>query len=151
MDRIDADILNMIQNEFPLSERPYADIANRVGVSEEECLARVARMKEVGLIRRLGGIFDSPSMGMKSTLCAMMVPNEALDRTAEVINSFKEVTHNYQRDHRYNIWFTVTAESETRRSDILRSITEQSGLDVFSMPVIKAYKIKAVFKVGEQV
>ncbi|MGE5406040.1 MAG: AsnC family transcriptional regulator [Candidatus Saccharibacteria bacterium] len=148
MDRTDADILNIIQDKFPVSERPFAEIADRVGISEDECLARVALMKEQGLIRRLGGIFDSPSMGMKSTLCAMIVPGDAIDSTVQVINEFKEVTHNYLRDHRYNIWFTVTADSESRRTDILQSIAAHTGFEVFSMPVRKAYKIKAVFKVG---
>lgn len=149
MDAIDTAILNIIQEKFPLVQRPFAEIGERVGISESECLERVKRLKEEGIIRRLGGVFDSPAMGMVSTLCAMTVPEEDVDMVAAIVNAYPEVTHNYLRSHSLNMWFTVTASDEERKQQIINEIENKSGCRVYSMPVRRTFKIKAVFPVGQ--
>lgn len=120
MDNIDAKILNYLQQGMTLSSRPYQDMADELGIAEEEVLARIQKLRDRGLIRRLGGVFDSPKMGMKSTLCAMEVPQERIEEVAKLVNAYREVTHNYLRNDRYNMWFTVTASSSEELERILQ-------------------------------
>lgn len=150
MDAIDAKILNIIQNGLPLHERPYSVIAEQVGITEEECISRVQSMRASGVIRRIGAVFDTARMGMKSTLCAMAVPGDRVEEVAALLSQYDEVTHNYGRKHDWNLWFTVTARSVSERERILAEIEEKCGYKVISMPVIKGYKIKAVFNLDEQ-
>lgn len=150
MDLIDAKILNYLQEGLALSNRPFLDMARELGMAEEAVLARIQVLRDQGLIRRLGGVFDSPRMGMKSTLCAMEVPEERISEVAELVNSYREVTHNYLRNHQYNMWFTVTAPSKEDLERILQEIQTTTGFMVTSMPVRKRYKIKVAFELDEE-
>ncbi|MBW1992440.1 MAG: AsnC family transcriptional regulator, partial [Deltaproteobacteria bacterium] len=114
MDPLDRAILNEIQSHFPIVSRPYEEVGRRVGASEAEVLRRVQRLYDAGVIRRIGANFTSRKLGYTSTLCAAEVPAEELERFAEVVNRYPGVTHNYLRRHRYNVWFTLIAESEER-------------------------------------
>ena len=135
MDRVDARILNYLQEGISLSPRPFLDMARELGISEETVLARIEALRNQGLIRRLGGVFDSPRMGMKSTLCAMEVPEARIEEVAQKVNAYREVTHNYLRDDVYNMWFTVTASSQEDLERILQEIEADTGIAVVSMPV----------------
>jgi DNA-binding Lrp family transcriptional regulator len=150
MDNIDAKILNYLQQGMTLSSRPYQDMADELGIAEEEVLARIQKLRDRGLIRRLGGVFDSPKMGMKSTLCAMEVPQERIEEVAKLVNAYREVTHNYLRNDRYNMWFTVTASSSEELERILQEIRTDTGLVVTSMPVRQRYKIKVAFELDDE-
>lgn len=150
MDLIDAKILNYLQEGLTFSNRPFLDMAQELGMAEEEVLARIQVLRDQGLIRRLGGVFDSPRMGMKSTLCAMEVPEDRISEVAELINSYHEVTHNYLRNDQYNMWFTVTAHIKEDLERILLEIQTTTGLVVTSMPVRKRYKIKVAFEFDEE-
>ncbi len=150
MNHIDARILNRIQKGIPLSPHPFQEVAQELGISETLVLERIQKLRDEGLIRRLGGVFDSPKMGMKSTLCALEVPEERITEVAEKINAYREVTHNYLRDNLYNMWFTVTASSQEDLERILGEIRSLTGLEVVSMPVLKRYKIRVVFPFDEQ-
>lgn len=146
----EKEILNRLQNDFPLTVAPYKDIAAAMGISEEEVIKSIRRLKEAGIIRRIGAVFDSPAMGFASTLCAMQVPEDKLERAAAMINQHKGVTHNYLRDNSvFNLWFTVTAPSRQELQEILTELERESGLEIHRMPTKKAYKIKAVFEIGE--
>ena len=114
LDDLDRAILNEIQSHFPIESRAYAEVGRRVGASEEEVLARVSAMTDAGVIRRIGANFTSRKLGYTSTLCAARVPEDRLDRFVAVVNRYPGVTHNYLRRHRYNVWFTLIAESEER-------------------------------------
>jgi len=149
MDQIDAQILNYLQQGITLSSSPFQDMAGELGIAEELVLARIQALRDQGLIRRLGGVFDSPKMGMKSTLCAMEVPEEKIEEVAQLVNAYREVTHNYLRKDQYNMWFTVTAPSLERLEWILQEIQARTGLAVTSMPVRQRYKIKVVFELDE--
>jgi len=150
MDKVDLKLLNLLQEGLSLNSRPFLLLAEALGIEENECLQRIIALRNQGIIRRIGGIFDSKSIGWKSTLCAMKVPDFDMERVAELVNSFDEVTHNYVRDDEtYNVWFTITAPSEEKLTELIRKIEGVAGYKVESMPVLKAYKIKVVFKFAE--
>ncbi len=151
MDKIDKDILNIIQSGFPVSARPYAVIGDRVGITEEEAYGRVMNLKENGVIRRIGATFDSRKLHFTSTLCTVSAPEEKIDDVAGVISSFSEVTHNYQRNHKYNVWFTLIAESQKRIEEILGEITQKTGVNgIRNMPAGERFKIKVDFKFNSE-
>ena len=146
LDDLDRAILNEIQSNFPLVPRPYAEMGKRVGASESEVLERVRYMHEAGIIRRIGANFTSRKLGYTSTLCAARVPPENLEHFAEVVNRYPGVTHNYLRKHRYNVWFTLIAESRERLTQILDEIRETSGVtEILSLPAEEVFKIKVDF------
>lgn len=148
MDKLDRAILNEIQSHFPLVGRPYDEIGKRVGAAEEQVLARVQAMYEAGVIRRIGANFTSRKLGYTSTLCAAKVPREKLDHFVAVVNRYPGVTHNYLRKHRYNVWFTLIAESEERLNQIIKEISGASGIkDILSLPAQEVFKIKVDFPV----
>ncbi len=146
LDDLDRAILNEIQSNFPLTPRPYAEMGRRVGAGEEEVLARVQALYDAGVIRRIGANFTSRKLGYTSTLCAARVPSEKLEGFAEVVNHYPEVTHNYVRQHRYNVWFTLIAESPERLAEILKEIREASGVnEILSLPAKEVFKIRVDF------
>lgn len=148
LDKTDQSILNILQNSFPLTLRPYQDIAIQLAITEDEVLKRIGRMKAEGLIRRIGGIMDSGQMGFYSTLCATAVPVERIDEVAAIINENSGVTHNYLREHHYNIWFTITCSSRTEAQRQIKGLEEAAGCRIISMPTRKVYKIKVSFDMG---
>ncbi|MGI6513317.1 MAG: Lrp/AsnC family transcriptional regulator [Syntrophomonadaceae bacterium] len=150
MDQVDIKILNYLQEGITLSPRPFLDMARELGISEETILARIEALRDRGLIRRLGGVFDSPRMGMKSTLCAMEVPEARIPEVAQQVNAYREVTHNYLRNDVYNMWFTVTASSGEDLERILQEIESYTGIKVISMPVRQRYKIKVAFALNDE-
>ena len=147
MDQKDKEILNIIQTGFPIAARPYAEIGEKVGLSEDEAFERIMRLRDEKIIRRIGATFDSRKLHFTSTLCALKCPPEKLEAVAEIVSGFPQVTHNYERAHAYNLWFTVIAESEEKLQAILSEISERGGVDkVRSMPAKKLIKIKVDFK-----
>ena len=121
LDELDKAILNQIQSSFPITPRPYAAVGESLGLSEAEVVARVQRMMQDGVIRRIGANFNSRQLGYTSTLCAAQVPPEQIDQFIQVVNQYPGVTHNYLRRHRLNIWFTLIAEStDADRRDFRR-------------------------------
>jgi DNA-binding Lrp family transcriptional regulator len=146
LDELDRAILNEIQSHFPIESRPYAEVGKRVGATEEEVLARVAAMVDGGVIRRIGANFTSRKLGYTSTLCAARVEPESLEQFVTVVNRYPGVTHNYLRRHRYNVWFTLIAESEERLDQILAEISRASEVvEILSLPAQDVFKIKVDF------
>jgi siroheme decarboxylase len=146
LDDLDRAILNEIQSHFPIASRPYAAMGEKVGAAEEEVLERVAAMAEAGIIRRIGANFTSRKLGYTSTLCAARVPPELLDQFVAVVNRYPGVTHNYLRRHRFNVWFTLIAESAGRLNQILEEISRASGVaEILSLPAHEVFKIKVDF------
>ncbi|MCX5846550.1 MAG: AsnC family transcriptional regulator [Deltaproteobacteria bacterium] len=147
MDIIDKKILNIIQKDFPIVAEPFKVVADKVGINEDEILERIARMKQEGIIRRIGAVFDSRKMGFVSTLCAARVPEERLKAFVEVVNSYAGVTHNYRRNHEYNVWFTFIAPDEETLAKSLDEIRDKTGInDVISMSATRTFKIDASFE-----
>ncbi|MBI4644021.1 MAG: Lrp/AsnC family transcriptional regulator [Deltaproteobacteria bacterium] len=147
LDDLDKAILNEIQSHFPMVSRPYAEMGKRVGAPEEEVLRRVQAMCDAGVIRRIGANFTSRKLGYTSTLCAASVPPEQVEQFAETVNRYPGVTHNYLRRHRYNVWFTLIAESPAKLEEILEEISRVTGIQVLSLPAHEIFKIKVDFPV----
>ena len=146
---LDRNLLKFLQNNFPITPEPFKDLALYFEVTEEEILERVRKLKEKGIIRRIGGVCDSRKLGYKSTLCAMSVPQERLQETTEIVNSYLGVTHNYLREHHLNMWFTLIAPSQKKLEQIIFEITTKTGLPVKSLPASRIFKIKVEFEIPE--
>lgn len=145
---VDRKILDILQNDFPLAIQPFQEMSKRLNISEEELLTRIGAMKASGVIRRIGGIMDSRNLGFYSTLCAVTVPEARIEEAAEVINQLRGVTHNYLRDHEYNMWFTLTMPSREELEAKLGELETLLGLKITNMPAQKVYKIKVSFDMG---
>ena len=146
MDAIDHKILNLIQTAFPLEVEPYRWIGEQAGVTQEEALNRVRQLRESGIIRRIGAVFDPKKLGFVSTLCAARVPEEKLTGFVKLVNAYPGVTHNYRRNHDYNVWFTVIAAGEDELNRLLDEIKEKTGInDILDLRAVRTFKINARF------
>lgn len=146
MDKVDKEILNRIQSDFPISPTPYAVIADEMGLSEPEVLQRVSRLKSKGIIRRIGANFVPGKLGYVSTLCAARVPNDKLEMFADTVNRYPGVTHNYLRENDYNVWFTFIAPSMDQIKESLTRISRETGIpDILNLPATRVFKIRAHF------
>ena len=146
MDKTDKLLLNRIQSDFPVSSRPWAIIANEFGLSEDEVIHRVRRLKSDGIIRRIGGNFVPGKLGYVSTLCAAKVPKEKISAFAGAVNRYTGVTHNYVRENGYNVWFTFIAPSMETIEKNLKEITRKTGvMEIINLPATHVFKIKAHF------
>ena len=148
MDDVDRAILNRIQSRFPISPRPYREIAEELSLTEADVIQRVRRLKAGGIIRRIGGNFVPEKLGFVSTLCAARVPEDRIADFAVAVNRHAGVTHNYQRDNHFNVWFTYIAPSMAEIEENLSRIAEETGVDtILNLPATKVFKIKAKFDV----
>ncbi len=148
IDTINKTLLNNIQIDFPIDSRPFHIIAQKLGLTEDEVIHRIRQMKDDLLIRRIGGNFSPYKLGYYSTLCAARVPEEKIDFFTKTVNSYSGVTHNYQRDHGFNIWFTFIAPSVEIIEKNLRDISDATQVEpILNLPATKVFKISANFKV----
>ncbi len=139
------ELLYQMQHAFPLTQRPFRELADTLGSSEEAVMDAVRQLKEERIIRQTSAIFDTKRLGYKSSLVAFKVPEEKIEDAAEIINAHPGVSHNYLRNHDYNIWFTMAVAPDTalgleKTIDILK---ERSGAeDAIILPTLKMFKIK---------
>jgi DNA-binding Lrp family transcriptional regulator len=141
---LERHLLNDYQHGFPLSPTPYADIAHELGVSEAEVLTTLARLQQQGAVSRVGAVLRPNTVGV-STLAAMAVPNAELETVAALVSAYPEVNHNYEREHRLNLWFVVTAPDSARLQKVLDEITSRSGYEVLPFPLLEDYHIDLGF------
>jgi DNA-binding Lrp family transcriptional regulator len=148
MDDADRAILNRIQADFPITSRPFLALAEELGLPEADVIARISRLKQAGIIRRIGGNFVPGKLGYVSTLCAARVPEEKVRRFAEAVNRHVGVTHNYLRDNTFNVWFTFIAPSTEDIEARLKEIAAETGVsEILNLPATKVFKIRAQFEV----
>ena len=146
MDELDKKIVTAIQGGLPAEERPFDALAARLGIRPDEMLARVRRLAGDGLIRRLGPVFDSRSLGYMSTLVAARIPPERLAEVAARVARLPGVTHNYERRHAYNLWFTLTCPSAQELERTLAGLRKETGIpDFHNLPALAVYKIRVQF------
>ena len=146
---LEKSLLNEIQTAFPISQDPYGDLASKVGCDRDAAHRAVQQMRDAGLIRRLGGIFDGSKLGYKGCLVAVRVEPDHLEQAAACAAAYPEVTHNYERDDAYNLWFTIVAGSDERLTQILDDVRSCEGVHAVSaLPATKTFKIKVDFKFG---
>lgn len=149
MDSLDKKLLTTIQYDFPVCSRPYQRLGEQLGISEQEVIQRIRRLKKTGLIRFIAGIFAPRKLGYHSTLCTMEVPRENLVEVVELLNNYLGVTHNYLRDHSYNLWFTLIMPSELYLQKTIRDIEVNTGCKVYNLPALKLFKIKVKFGIPD--
>jgi siroheme decarboxylase len=148
LDDSDRAILNRIQSDFPVTSRPYQVMAAELGLTEGEVIERVQRLKQSGIIRRIGGNFVPGKLGYVSTLCAARVPADQVARFAEAVNRHPGVTHNYLRENTFNVWFTFIAPSMEEIEAKLKEISAETGIaEILNLPATHVFKIKAQFDV----
>lgn len=137
-------LLDGFQRDFPLEPRPYAAIAERLGCGEEVVIDMLRSLRESGLVSRIGPVF-APHRAGASTLAAMAVPPDRLEEVAAMVSGYEEVNHNYEREHRFNLWFVVTAPDSTRVETVLDEIGRRTGLEVLDLPLEQAFHIDLGF------
>ncbi len=142
---LEQHLLNDFQRDMSLSATPYADMAKKLNVSEEEVLQSIQSLQNRGVISRVGPVFRPNRIGV-STLAAMSVPEQDLECVARIISAFPEVNHNYEREHEYNLWFVVTASSEEHLDIVLNEIEQHAEYPLMSLPMLDDYFIDLAFK-----
>jgi len=142
LDERDRELLNAVQWDFPLDPRPFAQLADRLGTDESDVLDRVTRVKEAGVLRQLSAIFDTRALGYSSALVAAKLDPDHIDAAADVINEHPGVSHNYKRNHEYNLWYTLAVPPGESFDDHLDVLHRGSGASVTrKLPTLKLYKI----------
>src|SRR5208283_871602 len=128
-DQTDLAVLNALQNDLPLVSRPWKTIADQLGITETEVLGRMKKLEGAGIIRGISPVFEFHHLGLHAaTLVALHVPVENTDKIAAIISSYAEVSHNFQRDHYYSLWFTIAAQNENGIKRVLDEILQRTGI-----------------------
>jgi DNA-binding Lrp family transcriptional regulator len=134
MDAIARKIINQLQGDFPITEQPYAQVAERLGITETELLQQLTNLLDQGLLSRFGPLYHAERLGGGLTLAAMPVPETEFEQVAAQVNAFPEVAHNYARNHELNMWFILATEQPERIDEVIQEIEAQTGLPVYNMP-----------------
>jgi siroheme decarboxylase len=145
LDDTDKQLLNLLQGSFPITQRPFAAIADAAGLTEAEVIERTAYLLDKRIIRELTPIFDTRALGYESMLVAAKVDSEHPHRAAQIINSHPGVTHNYLRNHDFNLWFTLAVEPDSPlgMQGTLEVLREKTGAEsIRQLPTLKLFKIR---------
>lgn len=145
MDVIDRKLLNLIQEEFPLTEKPFEAIGKQAGISGEEALERIRRLTEEGYIRRIGLVLERKKLGYASLLCGTQANADTIETIAEEINKEPGVTHNYEREGELNLWFTVTMKTIDDINTFITKLENTFPIKVYRFPEKRTFKIKTFF------
>lgn len=137
-------LLNDYQRGLPLCAEPFAAIAEQCGVSEGDVIGTLQSLNDRGLISRVGPVF-APKRAGASTLAALAVPVHDINRVADIVSSYDEVNHNYQREHEFNLWFVVTAADQQAVDRVLDEIEQKTGLAVLDLPMERSFYIDLGF------
>jgi|YelNatPaOPRAMG01_1025707.scaffolds.fasta_scaffold11772_9 DNA-binding Lrp family transcriptional regulator len=152
-DEIDRELLQILQDDFPMVSRPWKEVGDKLNISEDEVIARLKRLREDGVIQKVGPVLDSSKIGLTATtLVAMKIPESRVDTVSRIINQYSNVSHNYLRDHEYNLWFTMTASDNEELSALLNEITEKTGVaqdDILNLPTLQRFKIDVRFQLAQ--
>jgi len=142
MDELERAIVNRLQGGFPLSERPFAEAASELGIDAATLITKLQAMLEAGTLTRFGPMYDAERLGGAFTLCAMSVPAADFERVAALVNAHPEVAHNYERAHRYNMWFVIAAASRAQIAPLIAAIEAETGYPVLDLPREQEYFIE---------
>lgn len=146
---MDRKLLDMLQEEFPLAEKPFLEIGEKMGITGNEVKTRMERLKAKGYIRRIGPVLDAKKLGYHSLLCAAVVRPDIIEDLAYAINAEPSVTHNYERDGELNLWFTVTMKTQSDIDKFLKGIEDKFSITIHRFPEKRTFKIKTRFITGE--
>jgi siroheme decarboxylase len=142
----DRALINVLQGDFPLTRRPFAEVGARLGLDEGEVLARLRRMLDQRVLTRFGPMFQVERIGGAFCLAAMRVPEADFERVAVQVNGFPEVAHNYRREHALNMWFVLATERREAITDCAARIETATGLPVFLFPKEREYFVEMKLK-----
>lgn len=145
LDALDRRLIDSFQRDLPLCPEPYRAMAERLNVSVALVMQRLERLEALGALSRIGAVVAPHKTGW-STLAAMAVHEARLEAVADLVSSYPEVNHNYERQHRLNLWFVVTASSRARVQAVLDEIAEATAIEVLDLPLERAYGIDLGFK-----
>lgn len=141
---LDCALLNRVQKDFPLDSRPFATIAEELGMPEQAVIDRLQALAALGAISRFGAVFK-PNVVGASTLAAMAVPQDRIEETAAVVNAMPGVNHNYLREHEYNLWFVIIAPDRPELDERLSAIQSKTGYPLLDLPMEQSYHIDLGF------
>ncbi|MDH5206163.1 MAG: AsnC family transcriptional regulator [Hylemonella sp.] len=150
LDPVDARLIDRLHDNFPLTERPFADVGRELGLDEETVLERLRTLLSQGTLTRFGPMFQIERAGGEFVLAALEVPEADFARVAQIVNEMPEVAHNYRRAHRMNMWFVVAASSSEEVQAALRSIRERTGLQVHAFPKEREYFVGLRLRAGNE-
>lgn len=150
LDEIDRMLLSIIQEEFPVVNDPWGVLAEKIGITSIEVFEKTKRLYDLGVIRKIGPVLETDRVGLSArTLVLMKVPEDRVEEVGEIVSGFDSVTHNYLREHEYNLWFTLITSSEEKLRSSLEEILEATGIpesDVLDLPVTSKHKIKVKYQ-----
>ncbi len=151
MDDTNIKLMNLLQKGLPLEKNPYGILAAQLDISSSEVLARIKDLFQEGYIRRLGGTFNNSGMGYTSILFGISVPDDIFNPVADYVNSFKGVTHNYQRNSKLNMWFTFSFNDVAEKEALIQGLRERfEFLEIFEFPNLRNYKLNVYFDMEER-
>lgn len=142
LDAVDRLLINRLQDGLPLVARPYATVAEALGITEGDLLYRLERLREGGVLSRFGPMYHAERLGGGLTLAALAVPEARYDEVVETVNAFPEVAHNYRREHELNMWFVLATETPPRIAETIAGIEAATGLPVFNMPKEEEFHVR---------
>src|SRR5574343_534437 len=142
LDAIDRAIIDTLQGDFPLCERPYAAAAERLGIGEADLIGRLERMLADKVLTRFGPMFQIERMGGAFVLAALSVPEERYEAVVEQVNALPEVAHNYRREHLLNMWFVLATEKPEGIAEAIARIEAETGLPIHAFPKEKKYFVQ---------
>jgi DNA-binding Lrp family transcriptional regulator len=145
--KLQKQLCNVLQDGLPICPKPYDDLAKYLNNNEETILQEIRELKESGVIRRICALINSRALGMTGTLVAAHIPEENLQEVAEAVNSLENVSHNYLREHYYNLWFTLQAESPKQIEVTVSNLSGRFGIDFYSLPIERVFKLDVRFDV----
>jgi len=147
LDQLDRQLLNILQDSFPICERPYLAVAEQVGISEEELIRRIENLLATNYLTRFGPMYHAERMGGGLSLAAMAIPADDFERVNHIVNSLPEIAHNYERDHDFNMWFVIATEELDEVDATVKRIQALTGYPVYNMPKIEEFYVGLRFAV----
>lgn len=141
LDSIDRSLINKLQAGLALTPHPFAALGEELGIGEDEIVSRLKHLRDIGVFTRFGPFFDVEAMGGNFCLCAMDVPAQRFEQVMTLVNAHAEVAHNYERDHRLNMWFVVASGTPQGTQDVIREIEKETGLRALRLPKLKEFFI----------
>ncbi len=150
LDSLDRKLLNLVQMKFPLTTEPYTDLGLWLGIDGDEVLHRIKQLKAKGIIRQISPVLDARSLGYQTTLVAARVPEHQVDKAARLIVKHPGISHGYERDHHFNLWFTLALPPEVGMETELQKLSTLIEAEaILELPALKLFKIGAYFDLAE--
>ncbi len=144
---LEKTVINRLQYGLPAVPRPFDALAGELGISPADIVETLRSLQARGILMRLGPLYNAVHMGGEVSLVGMAVPQDRFDEVCEIVNSYPEVAHNYERDHAINMWFVVSTETPGRTEEVLADIARRTGLTPLNMPKEEEYYVGLYFQV----